>query len=146
MVKDIIKKNFGAVWPAHVANFVDHLIACRKVIGDLDKVLILAVIGDRTLSQKRTDKTASYDRLFVERQSHPEPEDINVQSISDYTEIPRETVRRKVNEMMERGWLSRDGDGFYTVTPKAAAELATLTELGVEYLAKMHAVLSELTR
>lgn len=146
MVKDLIKENFGAIWPAHVANFVDYLIACRNVIGDLDLLVILAVIGDRTLSQKRTDKSASHDKLFGEKEGLPEPEAINTQSISDFTGIPRETVRRKVAELMDRGWVARDQNGYFAATHKAADELAGLTDHGVDYLAKMHAVLIKLKR
>jgi hypothetical protein len=44
-----IRRNFGRVWPAHVAEFTRYLIECRKHFrDDLDLLLLLAVIGNRT--------------------------------------------------------------------------------------------------
>lgn len=144
MVKDLIKDNFGAIWPVHVANFVEHLIACRAAVGDLDLLLVLAVIGDRTLSERRTDKSASHHELFNERRGLPEPEAINTRSIADYTGVPRETVRRKINELVERGWVAKNDKGHLYVTPEAASSLAPLTEHGIGYLSNMFEMLSAL--
>jgi hypothetical protein len=52
-----IRRNFGRVWLAHVAEFTRYLIECRKHFrGDLDMLLLLAVIGDRTLVASKVRK------------------------------------------------------------------------------------------
>lgn len=136
MSKDLIRKNFGAIWPGHVANFVELLISCRRAIGDLDLVLVLAAIGDRSMSPRRTEKNRNHRELFVEWTGRPEPEGINAQSISDYTGIPRETVRRKIIDLMDRGWIEKQ-DGNFSVTKKCADDLSATTEDGINYLARM---------
>lgn len=44
----------------------------------------------------------------------------NAFSISSSTGIPRETVRRKVSNLIQQGWISRDQKGGLTITAKAA--------------------------
>ncbi|MDY0065832.1 MAG: hypothetical protein RBS02_05575 [Steroidobacteraceae bacterium] len=43
----------------------------------------------------------------------------NALSISEATGIPRETVRRKVKELEQRGWLIREGARSLTLAPRA---------------------------
>lgn len=137
MTRELIKRNFGAIWPQHVMNLVDHLIACRKTLGDMDVLLILAVIGDRNLSDRNTDKSLTFAQLFENGAARPSREDINVQCIADYTGIPRETVRRKTQDLIERGWVMRTEKGYLAVTAKCREDLAATTEHGVDYLANM---------
>ncbi|MCU0907485.1 MAG: hypothetical protein MUF73_08570 [Rhodobacteraceae bacterium] len=53
-------------------------------------------------------------------QSHP----ANTQSIAHLTRIPRETVRRKLNLLQDKGWVQRDAQGNWLPTPEAASALA----------------------
>ena len=39
-------------------------------------------------------------------------------SRSEETRLPRETVRRRVALLIEKGWLAEDRNGFLTVTPE----------------------------
>ncbi len=47
----------------------------------------------------------------------------NALSISEATGIPRETVRRKVKELEERGWLVRQGARSLTLAPQAIEQM-----------------------
>ncbi len=67
---------------------------------------------------------------------------INLQSVADFSGIPRETVRRKLQDLMALGWVERDERGNFIATSKVAADLAPLTEISVSYLAKMKAILA----
>jgi DNA-binding IclR family transcriptional regulator len=60
---------------------------------------------------------------------------INALSIAEYTGIPRETVRRKVNELIQKGWVTRDDNGDLVPTPKAAQDLSQSTDATLDYLA-----------
>jgi DNA-binding transcriptional ArsR family regulator len=75
--------------------------------------------------------------------SHVRSIEINVQSLSDYSGIPRETVRRKLNILLEKGWVERDERGFITATDKVKQDLAPLTMISLVYLSKMKEVLSD---
>lgn len=133
-----IRSNFGSVWPAHVAAFASYLIECRKHFrGDLDLLLLLAVIGDRTLVAKKVRKSLSYEEFLQGEYVDFQPDAINYQSISEFTGMPRESVRRKVNELIDIGWVRRTEDGFLVATKKASEELAPLTEAGISYLVQM---------
>ncbi|MEN9289514.1 MAG: hypothetical protein RL317_1137, partial [Pseudomonadota bacterium] len=67
------------------------------------------------------------------------------QSIADYSGIPRETVRRKVEILVQRGWVVRDGRKYISATDKARDELMALTESGLRYLAELRASFTQLS-
>jgi hypothetical protein len=47
----------------------------------------------------------------------------NALSISQATGIPRETVRRKVKQLVDRGWLVREGARSLTLAPRAIEQM-----------------------
>ncbi|MCR9148889.1 MAG: hypothetical protein NXH83_01840 [Rhodobacteraceae bacterium] len=51
--------------------------------------------------------------------------------------IPRETVRRKVNTLVAKGWVVRRGDGSLAVQKQAAQDLEDATGDTVAYLTVM---------
>lgn len=61
-MEDEVKAIFGKLWPAHVSSLTKPMIACRKAFdGDLDMFLVLAVIGDRTCSQRHAHPDMTCD-------------------------------------------------------------------------------------
>ncbi len=137
-----IRRNFGRVWPAHVEEFTRYLIECRKHFrGDLDLLLLLAVIGDRTLVASKVRKSLTFSEFMKREFVDFQPDAINYQSIADFTGMPRESVRRKVNALIDIGWVRRTDEGFLVATQKASDELAPLTEAGILYLVRMSKVL-----
>ncbi|WP_296701149.1 hypothetical protein [Thiocapsa sp. UBA6158] len=47
-----LTRHFGRIWPIHTAEFCDLLVILRRTFGgDLDSMLVLAVIGTRTLAR-----------------------------------------------------------------------------------------------
>ena len=134
---DEIRVNFGRIWPQHVGSLTAFLIDCRTAFeGDLDMLLVLSVIGDRTFSQRRADPGLDFDS-FQKGSALTPPEDINIRSIALFSGIPRETVRRKVAQLTDKGWVERNADGFIVATQKAKQDLAPLTEASIKYLARM---------
>lgn len=138
-----IKENFGTIWPAHVETLTWFLIECRKHFGgDLDRFLVLCVIGDRTLSRGKAPPDLKYEEMMDESWVPNQPEALNTRSIADFSGIPRETVRRKVLELIDLGWVERDENDLLRATRKAAVDLAPLTDASFEYLARMARTLS----
>ena len=129
-----LTQNFGRIWPTHVNSFAELMITLRKHFrGDLDLLLVIAVIGSRTLPSRRIDGLA-YEH-FERGETLESPGDpINVQSVADCTGIPRETVRRKVRDLIETGWVSTDEGGALEVTDQAARDLMPATEATLRYL------------
>lgn len=129
-----ILEHFGDLWPVHNRGFLAILIECRRHFGgDLDQMLILTLIGERTLTAERA-KGLSYNAFLAGERAPGVPRRINTQSIADSTGIPRETVRRKLNALVERGWVHKDSCGSYRVTEQAAIELRPATEISFDYL------------
>lgn len=138
-----ISNHFGQIWPAHVAEFSRYLIICRKYFhGDLDLLLLLAVIGDRTLVAGKIDPSITYSDLLSGNHLKFRPEPINYHSVAEFTGIPRESVRRKIQHLIDIGWVERTDEGSLFATKKAARDLDPLTRAGLTYLSRMAEILS----
>lgn len=74
--------------------------------GDIDKVMIMMVVGLRTLAHPvfRTQRLAD----VLRKEPLAPTLGVNSRSLADALAIPRETVRRKVAELIEGGWLARE--------------------------------------
>ncbi|WPL18233.1 hypothetical protein Thiowin_03294 [Thiorhodovibrio winogradskyi] len=138
--------HFGQIWPIHTEAFCELLVALRRQFdGDLDRMLVLAIIGARTLSRGRIDGL-SYDGLLSpDRDAKVDPAPINLQSIADYSGIPRETVRRKIRDLERRGWIVKGDNGHLSVAPEAAHALAPATEATLTYLLNVVRACNEAT-
>jgi hypothetical protein len=144
LMEERVRANFGKIWPVHVGSLTQFLIECRRTFdGDLDLFLVLAVIGDRTFSQRRANPALDFAAFQSREREQTPPEDINVRSIADFSGIPRETVRRKVAQLLEKGWVTRNDDGFITASRQATAELEPLTKTSIRYIARMMALITE---
>lgn len=132
--QEVLRQHFGRIWPIHVQGFTELLIALRRHFrGDLDLMLVLAVIGSRTLPSRRVDGL-SYADFANDQRLDTVASPINLQSVAECSGIPRETVRRKVRDLETMGWVDRREGGVLAVTKKAARELETATEATFRYL------------
>ncbi len=133
-----IKKNFRTVWPVHLAGFTRLLVQLRKRFdGDLDLALVLAVIGSRTQPEHWTPELTELGAMTHASTPEGRQLPINIQSVADYSGIPRETVRRKVAILQDRGWVARAADGRLVVARDAAPDLEDATGETIAYLASL---------
>ena len=141
---DWVEKYFGDLWPHHNIAFNSLIIEGRRMFGgDLDALLIMSVVGERTLTAQRAAGLSYAEFREGIRRPDP-PKRTNVQSIADFSGIPRETVRRKVDKLVEIGWLTRGPKNTLQVTPKAKEDLRPLTELTLKYLQTVTARVREI--
>ena len=125
--------DFARIFPTHVDAFSRLLIALRaEVGGDLDMVLILAVIGERHFA-RRNCSSGPIDETSVSTETVPGPS-INTYSLAQYTQIPRETVRRKVAALIERGWVVCDARGNLGPTKLVVSDLAKGTDAALRFI------------
>lgn len=130
--------NFGRLWPTHLSGFTRLLMQLRKSFdGDLDLLLVLALIAERTRPQAWSRELRDHGRLTRGRTGEVVQTPINIQSIADFSGMPRETVRRKVLVLQEKDWVERDTKGLLTISPRAGAELTAATRGSVAYLAEL---------
>ena len=129
-----ITYNFGHIFPAHVEALCELLIALRQqFFGDLDLMLILAIISSRALPARQSS-SMSYKQFINDHNKKRADQPINIQSVAECSGIARETVRRKVHKLEELGFIERDSHGMLTVTVKAFNTLAPATEASLQYL------------
>ncbi|NKX43291.1 hypothetical protein [Roseicyclus persicicus] len=145
--RERIEDSFGQVWPVHLTGFTDLLVRLRAEFGgDLDLMLVLAVIADRTRPGDWTPELLTYNQLTHRSDTGSPQRPINLQSVAEYSGIPRETVRRKVRMLEQRGWVMRHEDGSLAVGPAAATDLGEATAHSITYLAALLTALGPLHR
>lgn len=91
-------------WGGHLSAALIRIRA--RFDGDLDQYLLYLVFLLTELSQ--TISAGGPEQHFARR-------GLNALSLSDITQIPRETARRKLLTLAERGYLRRSGDGLFTL-------------------------------
>lgn len=101
--------------------FTEHFIRVYKAFdGDLTAAIVLGTIGQYNYRRYYTEVGSRAPEGFhrlVEKGEHVDyARPCNAMSISQSTGIPRETVRRKIRELIARGWLRRGGPDELFVT------------------------------
>jgi hypothetical protein len=95
--------------------------------GDADKFMILLTVAIRTTEHPE------FECLTPERIASAEAPPrlpclgLNMRSIAESMAMPRETTRRKVTELVNAGWLARDGASVQ-LTAKGYQELAPVRQ------------------
>ena len=101
--------------------------------GDMDKFLILLVVGVRALEHPAF---AAYSPEALSDAPELPSLGTNVRSIAASIGIPKETVRRKVCELVDAGWFERRAGALH-YTADAYRQLApvraSLQEMAVRY-------------
>jgi hypothetical protein len=121
---------FQGIW---VEEHLRLMTALRVFFGnDMDKIIIMAAIGQQQLRDPALPPLAYAPR----REGMPFGDRArltNVDRLAAATGIPRESVRRKVKELIALGWVERVGTRALAVRPAAAADMqpATLTLFSV---------------
>jgi len=88
--------------------FIDHLTdVSRAFRGDLQAMLVLALIGQSWINAVRAAQAEGIEPADLP----PERTSTSASRIADVTGIPRQTVRRKLAALEERGWIWRNEDG-----------------------------------
>jgi hypothetical protein len=134
-----LESNYPTVQYHYVQFLAEHLTDCRKTLGgDFDDLMMLAVLGQRFL-QARRDREAG-DAGAAERTW------MSALRLSDVTGVPRESVRRKLKRLAERGWVTQDAANGWRLAGSfematARIDLGDLDRRGLERLGKLIAAL-----
>lgn len=100
--------------------------------GDLEKLFIMLVVAVRTAEHPEFSSYSPEQLISGELAVFPSL-GTNVRSVAASIGAPRETVRRKIAELVNAGWLVRQGNDLH-FTALAYQELAEL-RIAVEHLA-----------
>jgi DNA-binding transcriptional ArsR family regulator len=124
-----VAARLDSIYPSHIGAFVRLLTDLRTQFdGDLDAMLVLAA----TSASAQAD--GGWDALLEGETLNAHHRPTNTQSIAHQTGIPRETVRRKLRWLQDKGWVTRDVQGNWTPSGTAARDLEPATEATITYL------------
>ena len=113
-----IVDRFDDIYPIYRIAFARLLVTLRRDFdGDLDAMVVLLTLS------LGTDREGWAQALLGNHVTSTQKGVTNTQSIALASGIPRETVRRKLEAMEMRGWISRDENGNWAPTPGAAKDL-----------------------
>jgi hypothetical protein len=135
-------KNYPDVQYHYVQFIAEHLTDCRKTLGgDFDDLMLLAVLGQRFLEARQdfqAGDAGAEARIWM-----------SALRISDVTNVPRESVRRKLARLAARGWVTQDPAHGWRIAgtfdeTKAKVDLGDLDRRGIERLAKLFTALMPL--
>lgn len=110
-------------WGGHLSSALIRIRA--QFDGDLDQYLLYLVFLLADLSQSMGPSPQAQRR------------GLNALSLSDITQIPRETTRRKLLALVDRGYLVRDDDGLFLLGERYGLD---------EFFADLRPLFSEATR
>ncbi|MEQ9260532.1 MAG: helix-turn-helix domain-containing protein [Roseovarius sp.] len=125
--------------------FIDHLSdTSRAFKGDLQCMLVLAMIGQKWLSAVRDAVAEGIDPGSLPTASNS----TSASRIADVTGIPRQTVRRKLASLDERGWIQRNEDSTYrlVVAEGEAAARRDLSDIDQRALQRVARLFTDLEK
>ena len=127
---EIINKNFSKLAPAYYTLVTNWLIDAYKVYNDIDKYIILIYLINKDLIFfRKNGLMIDYDTFYKDKSL--EIPKINISDISKDLLIPKESVRRKIQELQKSDIIKKSGKKIFIdrsgfITAKAET---TLNEL-----------------
>ena len=108
----IINKNFSKIAPSYYNLITNWLIRSYNVFQDIDKFIILIyLINKDFVFYRKNGLIIDYDTFY--RDKSLEIPKINISDISIELKIPKESVRRKVQELEKKGVIKRTGKKIF---------------------------------
>jgi CRP-like cAMP-binding protein len=139
----IINKNFSKIAPFYYHLMTSWLIRSYNVFQDIDKfVILIYFINKDLIFFRRNGLVINYDTFYNDKSI--EIPKINISDISNDLKIPKESVRRKLQELEKKGIIKKTGKKIFVdrsafITAKAEQ---TLKELSI-LISKFNEILVE---
>jgi hypothetical protein len=116
---------------------VEHLVRVHRAFdGDVLAAVVLGTIGQHNVRLFYDEVVSRSDETLAElvaRGAHvPYLRPCNAMSVSASTGIPRETVRRKIRWLVERGWIEQVGRDKLYITRAVSQHFAAFDVETVE--------------
>ena len=105
-IQDLLDKNFVSILPVWAPLQLEWINNVYRTFHDYEKFMIIMHLLMKTFdTYSKNFVKLNYDQYFD--QNEVEIETINVMEISKSLNIPKETTRRKINELEEMGAIKR---------------------------------------
>ena len=139
----IINKNFSRIAPFYYQLITSWLIRSYNVFQDIDKfVILIYFINKDLIFFRKNGLVINYDTFYNDKSI--EIPKINISDISNDLKIPKESVRRKLQELEKKGIIKKTGKKIFvdrSAFTTAKAE-QTLKELSI-LISKFNEILVE---
>jgi hypothetical protein len=141
------KAIIAASYPAIASQLLRPLLTLmnlgREVCGgDVNKFLIISAVAVRTTMHREFAQRSQEELLSGEIPIFPALR-TTIRSITQMVGLPKETVRRKVSELVDVGWLARNEGRIY-LTVVAYQQLTPVREQIQLLAAHYHEVVADL--
>ena len=105
-INKIINKNFSKLAPMYYKMLSNWFIRAYGVYGDIDKYIILIYLVNKDfIFFRKNGLIVEFETFFKDKSL--EIEKINISDISKDLQIPKESVRRKVEELEKKGVIKK---------------------------------------
>ncbi|QIZ21518.1 MarR family transcriptional regulator [Candidatus Pelagibacter giovannonii] len=122
----VIDKHFSRLAPYYYKWINSWLIGAYKNFGNIDKYIILIyIINQDFIFFRKNGLIVDYDTFYKDKTL--EVEKINISKISKDLQIPKESVRRKVEELEKVGVIKRKGKQIFVNRTAFTVVQANLT-------------------
>ena len=109
-LRRLVAENYPVIARSLLRPLLHLLSTSREACsGDIDKFMIMVVVAIRTTEHESFASFTPAQLMSGDLPVFPTL-GTNVRSIADSTGTPKETVRRKVGELIEAGWISRQAN------------------------------------
>jgi DNA-binding MarR family transcriptional regulator len=139
----IINKSFSKIAPSYYQLITSWLIRSYNVFQDIDKfVILIYFINKDLIFFRKNGLVINYDTFYNDKSI--EIPKINISDISNDLKIPKESVRRKLQELEKKGIIKKTGKKIFvdrSAFTTAKAE-QTLKELSI-LISKFNEILVE---
>jgi len=141
-IEDFIKKNFSLIWKLYYEVQIPNLLKWKKVFTDLETfhVWAVCVVNQKLNSQKnpqsnnKINKRKYLDKYFFN--DDKVIDGVNAMSISDISGIPRATVIRKLNILIEKKYLVINDKKHYSLANAHQKKLSSIQEINLNFLSE----------
>lgn len=107
-VEDVLTTNYLEFQYCFVDFLVEYLGDITRVFrGDLTQMLVLAVVGQSRIRMIRDALTTG----LTAAEAAAIRSGVSASRVADLTSVPRQTVRRKLAQLRDKGWVEQYEDG-----------------------------------
>jgi len=139
-LKGFIEKNFSFIWKLYYEVQIPTILNWKKVFKNIESFHIWGVCAvNQQLHSKRIEKHKMNKDTYINKyffNTNSTEVGVNAMSISDISGIPRATVIRKLNLLLEKNYLNIDDKKLYTLSAEHMKELGSIQKKNFSKLAE----------
>jgi hypothetical protein len=135
----LLTAHYPRVAARMLAPLIEMMAGARREHGDLDRLLILMTLAQRAYTEPEVAEAL----LAADAAPDLKPRATNTLSLANAIFLPKETVRRKINELVDMGLATRQSRGI-AITAAGVRHLARTRSALIRMSASHHEIISRL--